>query len=104
MPQPELSHNPNASIVICTPRIQTGIATVTYDLASSAIANVSVKEGAQADLQPLGSLVDSANTSRIVEFHGYPYNGYFLKDLWEGVDSYKGKLEPFLLTAQFTQS
>jgi len=92
MLQPKLSHTPNASIVICTPRIQTGKATVTYDLASSAIANLSLKEGEQADLQLLGSLVDSVTTSHIVEFHGYPYNGYFLKDLWQGVDSYKDKL------------
>jgi len=98
-PLPDISHTPNVSIVLCTPRIQSGIATVTYDLASSGITNVTLKEGEHADFQPLGSLVDSADPSRTVEFNGNPYNGYFMKDLWEGVDRYKGNSISFSIDA-----
>jgi hypothetical protein len=44
------------------------------------------------------SLVDSANSSHIVDFNGSVYNGYFMGDFWVGNNLYNGKFRPLHTT------
>jgi hypothetical protein len=88
MPLLDLTTAPNASSVLCTPYAKVGTASLTYDLTSQAILDVAFANASQADLQPLGSLVDAGNASNVVNFNGSMFNGFFLNDFWTGEDSY----------------
>ena len=102
MPLLDVTKTPNASAVLCTPYAKVGTASITYDLTSKAILDVTFANASQADLQPLGSLVDSANASNVVNFNGSLFNGFFLNDFWTGEDSYACEQLLFALSDRFS--